>query len=237
MIEENRRPPPDRWERVVRDERRRQWRRDGFLILSFILIIFGYLYLVSRSTRGDPEISRVRTEMTSNLRQLGLALLEFEIEYGKFPDASTIDEVKKNSGTSLTLNDSSSNDLFRQLLSGKIVQSERMFRVYGRTSKLPDEHFDNDTNALAAGECGVAYVVGPPSVQGSPRPIAFGPVKPGTRSIDSELMKGVVMVLFTDLTVQWFHLDAKGVISIPANPFDPSRPVWNGKPLEIKWPK
>lgn len=175
-------------------------------------------------------------DLVNNLRQLGLALSEFEIEFGKYPEASTMAEVKKQTGTGLTLTDASSNDLFRQLLVTKIVESESIFRPLERMITPSDQRFDKDTNALVTGECGLAYVIGPPPVEGERRPIAFGPVKPGTRTIDPRLMKGAVVVLFTDGAVNRFLLNKKGAIAIPTHPFDPSHPVWNGKPLEIKWP-
>jgi len=48
------------------------------------------------------------TEPLSNIRQIGLLLFDFEQEYGRFPDASTIPAVQAATGTTLDLGDSSS---------------------------------------------------------------------------------------------------------------------------------
>ena len=239
MPEENHLPPPDRWARLAAEERRKQKRRDGFLILMLMLLAAVLVFLIRSSLANDEKRGKrlIERETFNNLRQIGLGLAEFEAEYGKFPDASTIVEVKKQTGTPLMLKDASSNDLFRQLLAGKFVQSERVFGAFEMNSKLPDGLDDKDTNALTAGECGFAYVLSLSATDDPSRPLVFGPVKPGTRSVDSEMIDGEVVVLFADASVHRFPLYQKGVIPIRGNVFDPSHPVWSGKSLEIKWPK
>jgi hypothetical protein len=188
------------------------------------------------------EYDRRRTlwvvrETVNNLRQIGLGLVEFESVYGKFPDASMIAEVKKQTGTSLTFGDASSNDFFKQLLAQKFVGSEQVFGVSRMNSKRPDGLYDSDANALIAGECSLAYIIGPSTTSDPSRPLAFGPVRPGTGSVDPEMIDGSLVVLFTDNSVKSCRMDPRGVIWINGSAFDLSHPAWNGKPLEIKWPK
>ena len=95
-------PPLDRWARLAVEDRRS--RHDGFKFLLLILIVAALVYLI-QSRLPDAEKRRKRLiarETINNLRQIGLGLLEFESDYGKFPDASTIAEVKKKTGTNLT---------------------------------------------------------------------------------------------------------------------------------------
>ncbi len=69
-----------------------------------------------------------QTEQISNLRQIGLALLEFETEYGSYPSEATIGRVRqRNPDHGFDLSGESSNAIFRQLLAADITRSEQMF--------------------------------------------------------------------------------------------------------------
>ena len=71
-----------------------------------------------------------RNEALNNIRQVGMSLFEFDSEYGRFPDASTIAQVKEQTHTELDLGDGSSNQIFRQLLA-LVLKSEKPF--WGKT--------------------------------------------------------------------------------------------------------
>ena len=237
MSEENSLPPPDRWARLAAEERRKQNRRDGclvFLLVALIIAIFWGIIHPGKHVR-----KAATSQMISNARQIGLGLFEFEIAYGKFPDASTIAEVKQSPGTALTLNDATSNDLFKQLLATKCVYSEKVFGAFETRAKRPDDAFDKDSNALLAGECGFAYVLGPSSADEPDRPLVFGPVRPGTKTLDLKINDGRAVVLRANnsCSLQNVKLDDGRISMGNGILFDPVHPVWNGKPLEIKWPK
>lgn len=221
------------------EDQRRQKRRDRRWLLALLLVVVALGFFIRAKY---VEYDRRRTvwivkETVSHLRQIGLGLLEFENEYGKFPDASTMEEVKKQTGTSLTLSDASSNDLFKQLLAQKFIEQENLFGVSRTHSKRPDGFYDSDATALSAGECHLAYIIGPLLTSEPSRPLVFGPVRPGIRGVDSEMLDGKMVVLFTDNSVKSCRMDPKGVIWINGTALDLSDPVWHGKPLEIKWPK
>ena len=80
----------------------------GLSILGLMLMFAGAPLLLRSKVSAD------RTEALNNIRQIGLALSDFEMDYGTFPAAATIPDVKATTSTSLTLDDSSSNKLFRQ---------------------------------------------------------------------------------------------------------------------------
>lgn len=46
-----------------------------------------------------------QTSAVSNLRQIGMILFKVESEYGRFPNHVTAVEVKRKTGTNLTLSD------------------------------------------------------------------------------------------------------------------------------------
>jgi hypothetical protein len=239
MNEEITPPPPDRWARMAAEDQSKQKRRDRRWLLMLLLVVVALAFFIrARYVENERRRQwRIEREIFNNLRQIGMVLMEFENEYGKFPDASTIVEVKKQTGTSLTLSDASSNDLFKQLLALKLIEQEYLFGVSGMYSKWPDGLHDSDATALTAGECHLAYVIGPSIAIDPCRPLAFGPIRPGTRALDPEMIEGKMVVLFTDNSVKSCRMDPTGMIWINGTAFDLSHPAWNGKPLEIKWPK
>jgi hypothetical protein len=82
------------------------------------LVIWRDVNLRQRAARYDTR------ETINNARQLGLAFLEFDNDYGSFPHESTIPLVLKSHPThGYDLSGSSSNALFRQLFAVKFTDS------------------------------------------------------------------------------------------------------------------
>ena len=129
--------------------------RRGFTLVELLVVI---VIIAALAGLTAPMVIRQRkkadqTEAVNNARQIGLALFEFETEYGSFPDNLTAATVAGNTETTAVAG-ATANDRFRQLIRAGIAQSEAMF--YSKTSytKKPDGVFDTDTLALANGECG-----------------------------------------------------------------------------------
>lgn len=95
----------------------------------------------------------------SNAKEIGLALMNFDNDYGGFPDSTTVATVQSNTGTSLTLGTSSSNDFFRQLIATSYVDSDKIFYSKAAYTIKPS---GNITGAacLSAGEVGFGYIMG-----------------------------------------------------------------------------
>ena len=143
-------PPPDAPAPPPGPEaiRSQKWMRliTGVGILSVLLIGFHFLagWWVGRGYRNwDRSITE------DNIEAVCAGLLEFERTYHRFPDSTTAPMVKARSGTPLTLGDTSSNQLFRQLLVTGVVR-EQDFQS-PRTVR-PDGVFTSDATALAPGE-------------------------------------------------------------------------------------
>ena len=142
-------PPP-----VAAIRSRRKW---SWIWLAVVIFILGWFVLAPLVVRPRNHDSWERPFKSA--RSLGLALFEFENEFGQPPGESTIEAVK-NRGTSLSFGVKSSNDFFRQLIAAGVVQDEKLFFVPAKGCPEPDNRQDGK-HALGRGECGFSYMVGP----------------------------------------------------------------------------
>lgn len=162
--------------------------RRGFTLVELLVVI---VIIAALAGLTAPMVIRQRkkadqTEATSNARQIGLAMLEFETEYGSYPDNSTAATVKENSETQLTLEGNASNDYFRQLIAADMAQAETMFYAKTSYTKKPDNIFNSSQKALEPGEVGFGYLMNGDvgfSTSGNPaRPICVAPLMANSTS-------------------------------------------------------
>lgn len=175
---------------------------------------------------------------TSNARQIGLALSEFEAKYGKFPDASTALAVKADTGSKWTLRDATSNDLFQQLFVAGTCESEEIFYAKTPWSKKADNIWSSEATMLAAKECAFTYIAGL-SIKDDPlTPVCVTPLEPGKRTFDREPFDGRAVILRVDQSAISLPIDKSGhAILNGMDIFDPRQPFWHGKAPTVKWPK
>jgi hypothetical protein len=195
------------------------------------------LFLLSAPVFLKARKASERTEALNNIRQIGMCLFEFESDYGRFPDASTIAEVQRRTSTPLTLTDTSSNQLFRQLLATGL-KSEKPFYAGIRGGRRPDDVFHSDSTALQKGECGFSYIAGLHTGWEPETPLVLTPMKRGTKTFDTPRKWGErAVVLRLDNSASFFHVDAKGraLATVGRDLFDPSQPFWKGKAPDLKW--
>lgn len=202
------------------------------LIASLISLIFLTTPVIKRSPRFP-----FRTEAISNLKQVHLVLIEFNDEFGGFPDASTIADVQAATKTRLHLGTVTSNDLFRQLIAHG-ANSEKIFSAKTQaTRRMPDDVVVG-AEALKKGECAFAYVAGLSSSSPLDTPLAMAPLIPGTLKFDPKPFEGKAVVLRVDGSVRAESIDPSGhVMTGGRNLFDPSQPYWKGKVPDIKYPE
>jgi prepilin-type N-terminal cleavage/methylation domain-containing protein len=136
-----------------------QTTRRGFTLVELLVVI---VIIASLAGLTAPMVIRQRkkadqTEAISNAKQIGLAMFEFETEYGSFPDASTAATVTTNTGTTYVMNPANSNGIFLQLFGAGYTQSEAMFYAKTATTRKPDGNTVG-VAALAAGEVGFGYI-------------------------------------------------------------------------------
>ena len=183
-----------------------------------------------------------RTEAINNIKQLHLALIDVEADYGCCPDTSSIADVRAETHTTLALGASTSNDYFRQLIAAETAKSETIF--WAKTPATPRKP-NNDmrgADALKKGECAFAYVAGLTASSNSATPIVMTPMIPGTFCFDSTTKafgnKAVVLRIDGSAKAETIRTDTSEVaVSGGKTLFDPSLPCWHGKRPDLKWPE
>ncbi len=194
-------------------------------------------FLISQPPRRGLRKKAVQTQAVNNARQIGLALYGFQEKYGKFPDATTIVAVRQKTATDLNLGTKSANDFFRQLFATEIVASEEMFYAKIAGSHKPDNVFTK-VEALNKGECAFGYFLGATQTDNPQRPILATPMIPGTDRFDPKPFDGKAVILKLDNSVTSVPINKNGHVIVDGkNLFDPTNPVWQGKPPVIAWPE
>jgi len=175
-------------------------------------------------------------EALSNLRQIGMALFQFQQEYGKMPDFDTPAAVRESTGSVLPMGKKTSNDFFRQLFAAGMTESEWMFYARIPGTRKPDGVITG-AKFLEKGECGFTYFLGAIKDCNPMRPLAVTSMIPGTDRFDPKPFKGNAFVARADNSVTSLPIDKQGhVIFQGRNLMDPAHPVWEGKPPAIAWP-
>lgn len=169
------------------------------------------------------------TRALSNIKQIGACLIEFDTEYGGFPDDKTALDVKEATETSLTLTGPYSNDYFRQMLAGPSKNYERwLWCKTPQSPQPPDDEYSTPAKCLAAGEVGYSYIMAGPT-QGQKagdepsRPVIVAPSYQFTAdwTFDREPYAGKVVVLRLDnsATAMQIREDRK-VYTNPGKPIE-----------------
>ncbi|MDB6079545.1 MAG: hypothetical protein JWO82_3292 [Akkermansiaceae bacterium] len=226
-------PPPPPGPEVMRSHRRMRWIVWGGGGCAVVLI----LWLLTAPSILKSAPASPRTEVISNIKEIGLALQDFDAEYNQFPDASTAAAVKAASHTPLTLGGGSSNQIFRQLLANGL-KSELPFYAKIAGSKRPDNRFDDDAHALAKGECGFAYIAGLSSSNDPSTPVLVTPLIPGTTTFDPKPFGGQAIILRLDNSANGYPIDPSGHVTVNGmDLFDSRQPFWHGKAPDLRLPE
>lgn len=169
----------------------------------------------------------------NNLRQIGLALFEFETEYGSFPNAETAVAVKEATETKANFKEDTANDCFYQLIASGIAQSDRIFSL---EIPAPGAHPDPKQPDHIE-KCAFAYLSGMTAAGNPQRPLAVAPLLDGKWTFDPAVFGGRAVVLCVDNSVRSFPIEKDGRVLINGlDIFDPDQPFWAGKEPQVKWP-
>jgi prepilin-type N-terminal cleavage/methylation domain-containing protein len=180
----------------------------GFTLVELLVVI---VIIAALAGLTAPMVIRQRkkadqTEAVNNARQIGMALFEFETEYGSFPDSSTATAVQAATETEL-VSGNTANDRFRQLVRAGIAQSEPMFYSKTAYTKKADGVVTG-VKALEKGEVGFGIITNADdtgmSAAGNPsRPIVMTPfdVALSGEKFDFDVYDGKAVVLKLDNSV------------------------------------
>lgn len=208
----------------------------GVIVASILFI----LALVTAPMTIRARKKADQTEAVNNARQIGLALLEFDGDYGTFPSDATVALVAEaNPDHGFDLSGRSSNILFRQLFAAHLTQSEAMFYAKVKNSIKPDGNIDHG-KALEKGEVGFAYISGLTSKDDPNTPIVLAPMIPGTTKFDPKGFQGYgnAVVLRTDNSVSSYKIEKDGRIYVKGiDLLAPKHPIWKGKKPDIRYPE
>jgi prepilin-type N-terminal cleavage/methylation domain-containing protein len=185
----------------------------GFTLVELLVVI---VIIAALAGLTAPMVIRQRkkadqTEAVNNVRQVGIALFEFETEYSTFPDVDTAEAVATATDTT-KISGTTANDRFRQMIRAGIAQSEMMFYAKASYTKKPDGVFDTDVKALEPGEVGFGIIVksdgGGLTAAGNPaRPICAAPfTSTPDGTFDTDFYDGKAVVLKLDNSVSSFSI-------------------------------
>lgn len=181
----------------------------GFTLVELLVVI---VIIAALAGLTAPMVIRQRkkadqTEAVNNARQIGIAMIEFENEYGTFPDDATAAAVATATGNA-AITGTTANKKFQQMISAGIAQSETMFYCKTSFTKKPDGVMSPiDSKACEAGESGFAYIADGTkglSTAGNPsRPLIAAPIMSGATdgTFDANYYDGKAVVLKMDSSV------------------------------------
>ncbi len=126
---------------------------------SIVLVVFLVIFLMLIST---PMLLKARKAAGSvkaigQTKQIYLCLLDFEQDFGSFPD----DFTAMKDGKLERFQDAHANAYLGQLLAGEYSNSEEIFRPHDRTKSMrpPDNVITPPSKILTCGENGFSYVL------------------------------------------------------------------------------
>ena len=123
------------------------------ILLIASVVAFAFPWILQQKKAAD------HVKAISGAGFIGFALLAFEAEYGRFPDARTAAEVAERTGSTLAPPGPSANALLRQLIAAGTLTSETVCYAKTAFTHKPDNKFDTPETALAPGELGFGYVL------------------------------------------------------------------------------
>ncbi len=182
--------------------------RRGFTLVELLVVI---VIIAALAGLTAPMVIRQRkkadqTEAVNNAHQIGLALLEFDTEYGSYPDPTTALAVTAATGKAVKAGDTS-NARFHQLFAAGMTQSEAMFYAKAAYTKKPDGIITAEGDTLAKGEVGFGIIsngVKGFTSSGNPgRPICAAPftVACSANTFDKDFYDSKAVVLKMDNSV------------------------------------
>lgn len=209
-------------------------------MIALLAIVLAACVLVLVPVVINQQYVAAYTEALNNTRAVRLALLEFDQEFGAFPDEQTRSQVEETTGVPLGPWTGSANDCFRQLVAFGIHNEDIFFAIHPEGSHQPDNAIEPiATQALQPGEVGLSYTYGLSSGSDPSTPLLLAPMKSGTLLAHPETYAGKAVVRLLDGSALPCSVTERGEILDPGGRplLDPSRPCWQDRPIDIRDPE
>lgn len=231
--DELREVPPQGWRGM---SPRQFWTMAGVGGVVTLLAAYIATTLVFRESRPA-----YRTGAINNAKQIGLALLEFDQEFGRMPSDATVADVVKATGTVLDHTDGSSNAMFRQLIAYGLRSEDIFFARHPEGTMRPDNDFYG-RDALKHKEVGFSYVVGLDTKMDVDIPMLMTPMKTAGYDqfwIDEKYAgKAVILRLDNSAEAPLVRPSDDKVVDVHGVPIlDAAQRYFGGKWPDIRHPK
>ena len=168
----------------------------GALVVACVVTFAPVVMQSSRPAHG--------TGAMSNARQVYLLLIEFDYDFGSFPNDETADADQDLKGYTGEY----SNDYLGQLIAGGYTQSEEIFYAKGGSGikKKPDNNIATRADILSEGECGFAYIKGLSLKHDLKTPVLLAPMYGDGYKFNPHSFNEKAVVLRIDGAVQRYRL-------------------------------
>ncbi len=222
--------------------------RRGFTLVELLVVI---VIIASLAGLTAPMVIRQRkkadqTQAVSNGKQIGLAMLEFDTDYGSYPGAATLTQLTAAGALpAIGAAGADSNGYFRQILQAGLTQSEEIFYCKAAGAVKPD---NNITGALglAANEVGFGYIANVNeglSSSGNPaRPLVIAPLTDGAVTLDPQPFDANLVALRCDYSCVSYKMVVApgatvGTVTVGgAALLDVANTIWGGVAPTVKAP-
>jgi hypothetical protein len=210
------------------------------VVIVVLTIFFLLLFLITHS-HGVRKKYNV-TWATSNAHMLYKDLAEFDSQYGRFPDESTVLGVNDAfPAHGHDLSGKSANSLLRQLFAAEISENEDIFTAHLKDTIMYPDFNTNPGYALQKHDIGFAYVPGYSTKENPPVPIVLAHIVPRSKDkfdLDRYLGFGKAVILFSDGSIHSYKIEKDGrIYDKGIDLLSPKHPVWKGKKPDIRYPE
>lgn len=212
----------------------------GFLVFLFSFICGHGLAQDQTPKELDKKIEDVAKERVDlkkknplmEMRAIYLFLMDFELDFGSFPDESVMDDLEEFNKVN-HLAKGSSNRYLGMLFAGGYANAklETYFSFpFDSINVKKADQVINEEKLLEVGECSFTYNAGLSTSSNGATPVLLFPVVPGKMSFDPVAGNGKAYVLRVDGAVTSYDVAADGSVMVNGKSFfDPTQPYWDGK--------
>ena len=179
--------------------------RDFWLKVVLIVGVLLFCVVVFMPSLIEQTKKVAMTKVTGNAKSFFYLMVEFDGDYGQFPNDQTAEGDAKLNGYTGQY----SNDYFGQFIAGGYTSSEEIFYAKGNDvwGSKPDNVISPKEEILKEGECGFAYNKGYSTNFNSAAPLIMAPMYGDGFKFDPYIFDNKAVVLRIDGSVKQLRLN------------------------------